>query len=109
MMTDDKDDLLAMYRQLLPILDINFDSEVIWWASADHNFDFWFQVKDISLRIRKIFIDLEKVEKALGKQKSTDNLDTDSIFGDQSFSQNNSLMEDKMKSEMEEPSPDFIK
>ena len=49
--------------------------------------------KDISLRIRKIFIDLEKVEKALGKQKSTDNLDTDSIFGDQSFSQNNSLME----------------
>ena len=29
MMTDDTDDLVAMYRQLLPILDIDFDSEVI--------------------------------------------------------------------------------
>lgn len=39
MMTDDKDDLLVMYRQLLPILGINFDSEVIRWKSADHNFE----------------------------------------------------------------------
>ena len=53
--------------------------------------NFWFQVKDISLRIRKIFKDLDKVEKALGKQNSTDNLDMDSIFGDQSFSINNSM------------------
>ena len=28
MMADDADDLLVMYRQLLPILGINFDSEV---------------------------------------------------------------------------------
>ena len=39
MMTDDTDDLMAMYRQLLPILGINFDSEVFWWTSADHNFE----------------------------------------------------------------------
>ena len=29
MMTDDTDDLLAMYNQLLPILGINFDEEVL--------------------------------------------------------------------------------
>ena len=28
-MTDDTDDLLAMYNQLLPILGINFDEEVL--------------------------------------------------------------------------------
>ena len=28
-MTDDADDLLAMYNQLLPILGINFDEEVL--------------------------------------------------------------------------------
>ena len=39
MMADDADDLMVMYRQLLPILGINFDSEVIWWTSADHNFE----------------------------------------------------------------------
>ena len=55
--------------------------------------NFCFQVKDVSLRIRKIFKDLEKVEKAFGKQKSTDNLDMDSIYGDHSFSQTTSLME----------------
>ena len=45
------------------------------------------------MRIRKIFKDLEKVEKALGKRNSTDNLEMDSIYGDQSFSQTYSLVE----------------